>query len=106
MDSIFNHPKLIVTIPDEVKNALVKNASPYPLPSGKKFQYGTAGVGISVPIEDRWLIYMSAVSHEGVSTHSEVSSILDHVETKTNRISDKDWIGIMRLTMSYTRSAL
>lgn len=44
MDSIFNQPKPIVTIPDEVKDALVQNAAPYPLPEGKRFQYGTAGV--------------------------------------------------------------
>ncbi len=44
MDSIFNQPKPIVTIADEVKSALVQNAAPYPLPEGKRFQYGTAGV--------------------------------------------------------------
>jgi hypothetical protein len=44
MDSIFNQPKPTVTVPDEVKNALVQGAAPFPLPAGKKFQYGTAGV--------------------------------------------------------------
>jgi hypothetical protein len=48
MDSIFNQPKLVVTIPDEVKNALIQNAAPYPLPEGKRFQYGTAGVSSSL----------------------------------------------------------
>lgn len=53
MDSIFNQPKPIVTIPDEVKNTLVQNGAPYPLPEGKKFQYGTAGVSLSIIIKER-----------------------------------------------------
>jgi hypothetical protein len=67
MDSIFNQPKQMVTIPDEVKKALVQNAAPYPLPSGKKFQYGTAGVSCQ-QADGRQLAKMnSTVSHESVS---------------------------------------
>lgn len=47
MDSIFNQPKPTVAIPEDIKQALVQNASPYPIPAGKKFQYGTAGVSRS-----------------------------------------------------------
>jgi len=55
MDSIFNQPKPVVAIADEVKNALVKNAAPYPLPEGKRFQYGTAGVSSSIMVEEKLL---------------------------------------------------
>jgi hypothetical protein len=48
MDSIFNQPKPTVTVSDEIKSAVVENAAPFPLPSGRKFQYGTAGVSGSV----------------------------------------------------------
>jgi hypothetical protein len=74
MDSIFNQPKPVVTIPDEVKNALVRNAAPYPLPEGKRFQYGTAGVSSSIIAEEQTAEPCSTVSHESVSNlHSSVS---------------------------------
>ena len=41
---IFNKERQFVTLPDELKQALVQGAEPYPIPENKQYEYGTAGV--------------------------------------------------------------
>ena len=41
---IFNKERQFVTLPDELKQALVQGAEPYPIPENKHYEYGTAGV--------------------------------------------------------------
>lgn len=42
--TLYNQPKQKVTLPEDLAQALVRNAEPYPIPQGKKYEYGTAGV--------------------------------------------------------------
>jgi hypothetical protein len=42
--TIFNKQLKYFPMDDEVKNALVQGAEAYPIPEGKIFEYGTAGV--------------------------------------------------------------
>ena len=43
-DSVFNKPKPVVTLPAEILDGITQSAQPYPIPQGRKFEYGTAGV--------------------------------------------------------------
>lgn len=43
-DSPFNKPRPTITLPDALKKAIEDAAAPYPKPTGRKFEYGTAGV--------------------------------------------------------------
>ena len=43
-DSPFNHPKPFVRLPEKLSTAIVEAAKPYPIPEGRKYEYGTAGV--------------------------------------------------------------
>ena len=43
-DSPFNHPKPIVQLPEELSTGIIEAAKPYPIPEGRKYEYGTAGV--------------------------------------------------------------
>jgi hypothetical protein len=90
MDSIFNQPKPIVTIPDEVKNALVQNAAPYPLPAGKKFQYGTAGVSCQYFGWDQSAELLFTVSHEGVSSLHFAPQHSRNSKSPSRIVSNKD----------------
>lgn len=42
--TLYNQPKQKVSLPDELTQAVVKNAGRYPIPEGRKYEYGTAGV--------------------------------------------------------------
>lgn len=44
-DSPFNNPKPIVHLPESLADSVAEAAKPYPIPEGKKYEYGTAGVG-------------------------------------------------------------
>ncbi len=47
---IFNQERQFVTLPDELKQALVQGAEPYPVPDGKQYEYGTAGVSHNLAV--------------------------------------------------------
>lgn len=42
--SPFNKPRPTISLPIALKKAIGEGAAPYPLPEGRKFEYGTAGV--------------------------------------------------------------
>ena len=42
--TISNKERVMTKIPQDVKDSLVKAGEPYPIPEGRKFEYGTAGV--------------------------------------------------------------
>ncbi|KIV94876.1 hypothetical protein PV10_02597 [Exophiala mesophila] len=42
-DSVFNKPKPVVTLPAGILDGITQSAQPYPIPQGRKFEYGTAG---------------------------------------------------------------
>ena len=43
-ESVFNQPKPVVRLHADLLNAIAQGAEPYPIPSGRKYEYGTAGV--------------------------------------------------------------
>ena len=43
-DSPFNQPKPVVHLDQKLLDAITEAADPYPIPPGKKYEYGTAGV--------------------------------------------------------------
>ena len=43
-DSVFNQPKPKVFLTDELKTKITNAVNPYPIPEGRKYEYGTAGV--------------------------------------------------------------
>lgn len=43
-DSVFNQPKPVVHLPQDLLGAITKGAEPYEIPAGRKYEYGTAGV--------------------------------------------------------------
>lgn len=53
LDSPFNKPKPVVSLDVRVLDALAAGILPYPVPPGRKYEYGTAGVSpfISLLIE-------------------------------------------------------
>ncbi|KAK5464580.1 Phosphoacetylglucosamine Mutase [Exophiala xenobiotica] len=42
-ESVFNQPKPVVHLPHELLDAVTKSVEPYPIPEGRKYEYGTAG---------------------------------------------------------------
>lgn len=42
--TIFNQPKPAVHLSEDLIEAINKGAEPYPIPEGKEYGYGTAGV--------------------------------------------------------------
>ena len=42
--TIFNQPKANVRLPEDLISAINAAAEPYPIPEGKEYGYGTAGV--------------------------------------------------------------
>lgn len=42
--SVFNQPKPVVTLESNLLDAITAGAQPYPVPEGRKYEYGTAGV--------------------------------------------------------------
>ena len=42
--TIFNKERQLVSLPDGLKQGLVQGCEPYPIPEGKHYEYGTAGV--------------------------------------------------------------
>ncbi|KAK5029815.1 Phosphoacetylglucosamine Mutase [Exophiala sideris] len=42
-ESVFNQPKPVVTLPNDLLDAVTKNVEPYPIPEGRRYEYGTAG---------------------------------------------------------------
>lgn len=48
-ESVFNQPKPVVHLHPDLLAAITKGAEPYPIPQGKKYQYGTAGVSRCLP---------------------------------------------------------
>lgn len=42
--SVFNQPKPVVTLDSRLLDAITAGAEPYPIPEGRKYEYGTAGV--------------------------------------------------------------
>lgn len=49
-DSVFNQPKPVVRLDKGILEDIAKGASLYPIPAGRKFEYGTAGVSQSETI--------------------------------------------------------
>lgn len=47
--TIFNQPKATVSLPEDLVEAINAGAGPYPIPDGKEYGYGTAGVGPRAP---------------------------------------------------------
>lgn len=45
--TLFNQPKAAVKLPEDLIAAINKGAEPYPIPEGKEYGYGTAGVSRS-----------------------------------------------------------
>ena len=43
-ESIFNTPKPKVTLAEDLLGKIAAAAKPYPIPEGRKYEYGTAGV--------------------------------------------------------------
>lgn len=43
-ESVFNQPKPVVHLPQDLLDAIAEGAAPYPVPAGRKYEYGTAGV--------------------------------------------------------------
>lgn len=48
--SVFNQPKPVVTLESSLLDKITAGAQPYPLPDGRKFGYGTAGVSAKLVI--------------------------------------------------------
>lgn len=46
--SVFNQPKPVVTLDPSLLDAITAGVQPYPVPEGRKYEYGTAGVS-SIP---------------------------------------------------------
>ncbi|KAI1628737.1 phosphoacetylglucosamine mutase [Exophiala viscosa] len=42
-ESVFNQPKPVVNLPSDLLDAVTKNVEPYPIPEGRRYEYGTAG---------------------------------------------------------------
>ena len=49
--TIFNKERQFVTLPDSLKQGLSKGAEAYPIPEGKQYEYGTAGVSKTASFE-------------------------------------------------------
>jgi hypothetical protein len=47
--TIFNQPKAAVRLPNDLIEAINKAAEPFPIPEGKEYGYGTAGVRETLP---------------------------------------------------------
>jgi hypothetical protein len=43
-DSALNKPKPVVRLDKTLLNRITQGVEPYPIPEGRKFEYGTAGV--------------------------------------------------------------
>lgn len=43
-ESVFNQPKPKVYITKDLATRIIKAVEPYPIPEGRKYEYGTAGV--------------------------------------------------------------
>lgn len=46
-ESVFNQPKPKVYITKDLAARITKAVEPYPIPEGRKYEYGTAGVSFS-----------------------------------------------------------
>jgi hypothetical protein len=46
-ESVFNQPKPKVYITKDLAARIIKAVEPYPIPEGRKYEYGTAGVRFS-----------------------------------------------------------
>lgn len=46
-DSILNKPKPVVSLDQSLLDGVVAATTPYPIPQGRKYEYGTAGVSKS-----------------------------------------------------------
>lgn len=53
------------TLPNELKQAILKAVEPYPIPTGQKYGYGTAGVS-DVSIAILGLVLTELVPNESV----------------------------------------
>lgn len=69
--SVFNQPKPVVKLDQGLLDAINAGIQPYPLPEGRKYGYGTAGVGQPSSNTLNALLTLSAVSHESVSHMSQ-----------------------------------
>jgi hypothetical protein len=47
--TIFNQPKTKVQLPEDLIKAINAGAEAYPIPEGKEYGYGTAGVRNPIP---------------------------------------------------------
>lgn len=65
-ESVFNQPKPVVHLPRDLLDAIVKGVEPYPIPAGRKYEYGTAGVCTALSLLFQILTRHLIVSHESV----------------------------------------
>lgn len=65
--SVFNQPKPVVKLEQALLDAINAGIAPYPIPDGRKYGYGTAGVSRSSSDSSKGLLTLAAVSHESVS---------------------------------------
>ena len=47
-ESVFNQPKPKVYITKDLAARITEAVKPYPIPEGRKYEYGTAGVSITI----------------------------------------------------------
>lgn len=75
-DSVFNQPKPVVHLPQDLLQSITKAVQPYPIPEGKKYEYGTAGVCIGSDSSDNCADRSSTtVSDESVRNPSAASDV-------------------------------
>lgn len=46
--SVFNQPKPVVNLESSLLDAITAGVEPYPIPEGRKYEYGTAGVSTTL----------------------------------------------------------
>lgn len=80
--SVFNQPKPVVTLDPKLLEAITNAAEPYPIPEGRKYEYGTAGVG-RLPPQSYGKANEIPVPHESVSFASSATRFRENMLTRS-----------------------
>ena len=64
--SVFNQPKPVVKLEQALLDSITTGVQPYPIPEGRKYGYGTAGVSWLSAADAELPLILLAVSHESV----------------------------------------
>lgn len=69
--SVFNQPKPVVKLDQGLLDGITAGIQPYPIPEGRNYGYGTAGVSQSSSQGRNLPLTLLTVSHESVRSVSE-----------------------------------